>query len=115
MHVCQKNLSKKPLRDLLYLLREAARSCNSGVITERDIELAFQVLQDRYLNELRESQVNTILRVYNNPRCLVQDDDELELMRAEVIIEYNCEQWRGIHPAVIKGLDKRGYPRIDSL
>ena len=37
-------------------------------------------------------------------------------MRSEIIIEYNCKQWRGIHPAVEEHLIQLGaLERKESL
>jgi len=106
------------IRDLLWMIGEAARICKTNCINKDDVEAAFYDLQVLYGDGLRQKQVDIIDRVYNNPFCLVDeddnDDDELKLMQAEVIIEYNGKQWRGIHPAVVKYLkDRNLLPTIE--
>lgn len=96
------------IRDLLWMIGEAARICKTGCVKIEDVENAFSDLQTLYGDGLRQNQVDIIKRVYANPYCLVDKNEELELMQAEVIIEYNGKQWRGIHPAVVKYLSDRG-------
>ncbi|MBR6994671.1 MAG: hypothetical protein IKH96_01490 [Ruminococcus sp.] len=99
------------LRDLFSMLTNASKKAKSEQrtkIEEIDYEYAFDKLQIEYSDVLREEYLDIILSVYNNPDGLVQNkDDYFKLMKQEVIIEYNCEQWRGVHPAVIKYLEKK--------
>lgn len=77
-------------------------------IEQDDYEHAFEKLQIEYSNVLIDEYLPIIRSVYNNPDGLIQNTgDFFELMKQEVIIEYNCEQWRGIHPAVIKYLQDK--------
>lgn len=106
------------IRDLLWMIGEAARICKTSCINECDVDKAFYDLQILYGDGLRQKQVEIIKRVYNNPFCLVDEDDnddnELKLMQAEVIIEYNGKQWRGVHPAVVQYLkDRNLLPTIE--
>ena len=96
------------LRDLLLMITEASRECQTNSISINDIEYAFSKLQESYCDGLRSRHVEIINKVYHNPYGLIEDEDELNLMHTEVIIEYNGEQWKGIHPAVVSYFDKRG-------
>lgn len=99
------------LRDLFSMLTSAAKKALSKgrtKIEQDDYEHAFEKLQIEYSNVLIDEYLPIIRSVYNNPDGLIQNTgDFFELMKQEVIIEYNCEQWRGIHPAVIKYLQDK--------
>lgn len=99
------------IRDLLWIICEAAKVCVASkkeIIEQENIQYAFEKLQEIYGDGLREDKIEKIQRVYKNPYSLINDDEELNLMRSEIIIEYNCKQWRGIHPAVAEHLIQLG-------
>ena len=99
------------IRDLLWIICEAAKRCmnnKSEVIEQKDIKHGFEKLQEIFGDGLRGDKIEKIKNVYANPYSLIQDEEELKLMRSEIIIEYNCKQWRGIHPAVEEHLIQLG-------
>lgn len=103
------------IRDLFAIIREA--SLNSEIngnetISKEDIKKAFVVLQETFSDIVHDVHIPIIESVYKNPQGPIATSDLfVELMCTEVIIEYNGEQWRGIHPAVSAYLEKRGILR----
>ncbi len=100
------------IRDLFAILRDASLNAEVSyrdTITVDDIEKAFVYLQEFFSDTIHDIHIPVIENVYKNPQGPITTSDVfIELMGAEVIIEYNGEQWRGIHPAVSAYLNKRG-------
>lgn len=100
------------IRDLFAIIREASLSSEINGklnISKEDIENAFVAFQETFSDIVHDVHIPVIENVYQNPQGPICTSDLLiELMCAEVIIEYNGEQWRGVHPAVSAYLEKRG-------
>lgn len=98
-------------RDLFGMLCEASKNAQLNhrrIINEYDYIVAFNKLQEEYGNVITEEYLPIIEKVYRNPHSLVQNTNSfLKLMKHEIIIEYNCEQWRGIHPAVVEYVNNK--------
>jgi len=101
------------IRDLFKMLCEASLLCEIDertTITAEDIERAFTALQESLSDVLRDKHLDALRYVYRNPRGLVMFSDVLtDLLCEEIIVEYNGEQWRGVHPAVVAFLDKYNF------
>lgn len=100
------------LRDLFGMLCEASLNCEiSGrnIISVEDIERAFLTLQETCSDAIKDFHIPVIEEVYNNPQGPINSSEIfVELMCAEIVVEYNGEQWRGVHPAVSAYLLKHG-------
>lgn len=102
------------LRDLFSMLTQASKySQQNGrnKITDEDIKSSFCRLKEVYQCVIRNEYVELLKKIYENPQGLIGESDKqfFNLMRSDVIIEYNGIQWRGIHPAVIAYLKEHDY------
>lgn len=99
------------IRDLFKMLCEASLVCEMDkrtTINEEDVNYSFSRLQEGFSDTINTSHIPVLKEVYNNPRGIISDSSIfVDLMCAEFIIEYNGEQWRGVHPAVVAYLQKR--------
>lgn len=114
------------LRDLLYMLREAAINAkvkNRSRIEMRDVQDATRSLRDEYANRLSP-------RLYGEAAVSLEEIDEVlegsadwprwtpnqtaafkMLLQSLCILEYNGQRWFDLHPAVREYLDFRDAER----
>jgi energy-coupling factor transporter ATP-binding protein EcfA2 len=104
------------LRDVFEMIENAARRArrknrDTEQISREDASEAYLMLKSGYERGIKERHINQLKSLYEDPIKKPIDDNEsalMELLRGLSVIEYNCERWCGIHPAIIEFLREKG-------
>lgn len=102
------------IRDLFYMLREAAflhlsRNDGEDRISLEDAEIVSKSLKSIYERFITSrEQFERLIEIYNDPFPDNTDQTLSELLKTLSVIEYNGERWGGVHPVLVDFLKEKG-------
>ena len=102
------------IRDLFYMLREAAflhlsRNDGEDRISLKDAEIVSKSLKSIYERFITSrEQFERLIEIYNDPFPDNTDQTLSELLKTLSVIEYNGERWCGVHPVLVDFLKEKG-------
>lgn len=104
------------LRDVFEMIENATRRArrknrDTDQLSIEDAKEAYLMLKSGYERGISEKHIPSLKKLFSDPIKKPIDDNEntlMELLRSLSVIEYNCERWCGLHPAIIDFLKEKG-------
>lgn len=103
------------IRDIFYILMSSVlnaklENVDSEFVTYNHIKQAYFALKNTYERFAETKYLKSLKDLYNDPLKKPIDEDSvvMELLKSTAIIEYNCERWCNIHPALEDFLRQKG-------
>lgn len=100
------------IRDLFNILIDSSRRAirrNSSVIELEDVNYMLTKFSSELTKRIEKKQYDFLKSIYEGDKTEIEDRETLlEMMQAQVILEYNSTRWHDVHPLVAKFLKDRG-------
>ena len=101
------------LRDLFAVIRDAAtraRRRRADRIEGEDAEVALNALESALTKRIEVRDYDFLKSIIKGKRRNIEDRKKLlEMLTANVVLEYNSERWRNVHPLVKDYLVRTGF------
>ena len=100
------------LRDLFRCITTSAQRAarrESKSISQEDIKAAMTQLKSELTRRIEKKHYDFLVNIYRGNRQEIADKDMLlEMLKANVVLEYNADRWNNVHPLVVDFLSDVG-------
>jgi DNA replicative helicase MCM subunit Mcm2 (Cdc46/Mcm family) len=100
------------LRDLFGIIRTASRRAarrKSKIIEGEDVDRALIELKSSLTRRIERKNYKFLAEIYYKSKATIEDTEMLlEMMQANVVLEYNGTRWHNVHPLVADFLEEIG-------
>jgi len=100
------------LRDLFSGIMDSAKNAiyrKSSIISMKDAESALKNIKNSLTRRIERKHYEFLLDIYRGNRKSIEDKAMLlEMLRGNIVFEYNEEHWHNVHPLIAEYLEELG-------